>query len=198
MQCESCIKFDKVTLYYNSKYKDCWLKRGNLEGAPASFGKYDPVLEQAAFQWQINDFERLRKLDCKCKKKSHKGNGTYSGPFAFTLTKSPHDPQTVDDMIAAVKKVMSQRSCPVARYAWYLEYKENNTHPHIHGMYETITKGRIEKKHWERAWTLWDEKDKKGLGFRGGYHRPVRHEECYDDYIKKDGGIGDSFVPQII
>lgn len=128
--------------------------------------------------------------------KTHTGNGTYSGPFAFTLTKSPKDALSVGDMLTAVRKIMSQKSCPVARYAWYYEEKgrdENGDpiHPHIHGMYETETGGRIEKKHWKRAWPIWDIDVPIGAGHRGGYHRPVRSNEAYSDYIKKDGGMSE-------
>lgn len=130
---------------------------------------------------------------CPLLKKTHQGNGAYQGAFAFTLTKSPDDPLTEFDMIKAVRKIMSQKSCPVKKYAWYLEYKEDNTHPHIHGMYETETQGRIERKHWKRAWPIWDEAHKLGAGFRGGYHRPVRSEEAYSDYIKKDAGKSESY-----
>lgn len=121
----------------------------------------------------------------------HSGNGAPQGAFAFTLTKSPADDLTEKDMIEAVRKIMKQKSCPVVRYAWYLEYgdKENKTHPHIHGMYETESGGVIEKKHWKRAWKIWDPAVKLGAGFRGGYHRPVRLEENYSDYIKKDMGL---------
>lgn len=119
------------------------------------------------------------------------GNGAPKGAFAFTLTKSPADDLTEQDMIDAVRKIMKQKSCPVRRYAWYLEYgdKENKTHPHIHGMYETESGGVIEKKHWTRAWKIWDPTTRLGAGFRGGYHRPVRSEENYSDYIKKDMGL---------
>lgn len=123
--------------------------------------------------------------------KTHSGNGLYQGAFAFTLTKSPDDDLTEEDMIKAAEKIMNQQSCPVEKYAWYLEYgdPELKAHPHIHGMYETTTKGRIERKHFKRAWPIWDEKTPLGRGFRGGYHRPVRAEEGYSDYIKKQGGI---------
>jgi len=129
------------------------------------------------------------------RKKTHQGNGTHQGAFAFTLTKSPDDQLTEFDMIKAVRKVMSQKSCPVSRYAWYLEYgdPEEKTHPHIHGLYETQTQGRIEAKHFKRAWPIWDEKHKLGHGFRGGYHRPVRTEEGYEQYIKKDAGKNEWF-----
>lgn len=121
------------------------------------------------------------------------GNGAPQGAFAFTLTKSPNDELTEADMVRAVRKVMNQKSCVVKRYAWYLEYgnKETKEHPHIHGMYETESGGVIEKKHWQRAWKIWDPAIKLGAGFRGGYHRPVRSEENYDDYIAKDGGLGE-------
>lgn len=128
--------------------------------------------------------------------KSHIGNGAPKGAFAFTLTKSPADDLTEDDMIIAVRKLMAQKSCPVHKYAWYLEYGEPETrsHPHIHGMYETFTEGRIEAKHFKRAWSIWDEKQKHGFGFRGGYHRPVRTDEGYSNYIAKDNGLNDTNI----
>lgn len=130
--------------------------------------------------------------------KSHKGNGAYQGQFAFTITASPNDNLTKEDMLTAVKKLMAQKSCPVKYYAWYLEYgdMENQTHPHIHGMYETESQGRIEAKHFKRVWKIWDEKQRLGQGFRGGYHRPVRDKEAYSDYIKKYDLEHDSFLPQ--
>lgn len=129
---------------------------------------------------------------------THSGNGAYQGQFAFTLTMSPNDGLTEFDMIKAVRKIMSQKSCPVKEYAWYLEYgdEETQAHPHIHGMYETTTQGRIEAKHFKRAWKIWDEKTKMGKGFRGGYHRPVRSSEHYTDYIKKDGGKSEHFTAE--
>lgn len=118
---------------------------------------------------------------------SHEGNGKHIGAWAFTLTKSPSDSLTEEDMIKAVTKVMNQQSIPAKKFAWYLEYgdEEKRTHPHIHGMYETENGGMIETKHWKRAWNIWNPKQKLGQGFRGGYHRPVRTEEGYDDYIQK-------------
>lgn len=130
---------------------------------------------------------------------SHPGNGAHMGPFAFTLTMSPNDNLTVDDMIAAARKLMSQKSCPVAVYAWFLEYgdEEAMTHPHIHGMYETVSKGRIEAKHFKRAWPIWDEKVRMGFGFRGGYHKPVRDGVLYSNYISKQGRISEAYPPLI-
>lgn len=125
-------------------------------------------------------------------KHKHKGNGTYKGAFAFTLTASDKDGYDEFDMIKAARRIMSQQSCPVFKYAWYLEYGKENNRPHIHGMYETNDGGRIEAKHFKRAWPIWDEKKPLGAGFRGGYHRPVRSEEAYTDYIKKDKGKSES------
>lgn len=92
---------------------------------------------------------------------------------------------------------MAQKSCPVKFHAWHVEYRDNSamTGYHIHGMYETESGGRIEAKHWKRAWPIWDEKTKLGQGFRGGYHRPVELEEAYVKYIKKDDGFGESKLP---
>lgn len=136
---------------------------------------------------------------CKkyAKSRTHRGNGKHQGAWAFTLTKSPSDPYSIGDMLIAVRKVMSQKSDPVKSYAWYYEDKgkdENGDpiHPHIHGMYETEDGGRIERKHFKRAWPIWDENKPCGAGFRGGYHRPVKVEEAYSDYIKKDAGMHES------
>lgn len=131
------------------------------------------------------------------KNTSHVGNGKPVGPFAFTLTKSPKDSLTVGDMLIAVRKILGQRTKPVLRYAWYYEDKgrhENGDpiHPHIHGMYETEDGGRIPARQFERAWKIWDETKPLGAGFVGGYHRVVKHDEAYSDYIKKDGGMGET------
>jgi len=161
---------------------------------------------------QVWDDETVRSyvkhLDTDCvnahlrvqkKPKHHTGNGTYRGAFAFTITKGPNDALTVGDMLKAARKLMAQTSCPVVKYAWFYEDKGRDAngdpiHPHIHGMYETVTGGRIEAKHFKRAWSIWDESPKArlGSGFRGGYHAAVKSEESYKDYIKKDGGMGES------
>jgi len=158
-----------------------------------------PVASMATYTIKaqyIDDW--CKHLDVHYKKNERRGNGTPSGAFAFTITKSPKDPYTVGDMLTAVRKVMTQKSCPVIKYAWYYEEKgrdENGDpiHPHIHGMYETATGGRIETKHFKRAWAIWEPTKPMGAGFRGGYHRSVRSEERYSDYIKKDGGMSESF-----
>jgi len=134
---------------------------------------------------------------CTCPIKAKAGNGAYKGPFAFTLTKSPKDPLTVGDMLTAVRKVMTQKSIPVVKYAWFYEDKgrdENGDaiHPHIHGMYETADGKRIETKYWKRYWNIWDPNVPIGAGFRGGYMRPVRSDEKYSAYIRKDGGMSES------
>lgn len=141
----------------------------------------------------LKHFERYPK-----KNTSHEGNGAYLGPFAFTLTMSPKWGLTVSDLVVAANKVMSQQSCKVKKFAWYYEDKGrdeigNPKNPHIHGMYETFTGKRIEIKHFKRAWPKWDEDAHQGAGFKGGYHRPVKDNEAYSDYIKKDGGMSASF-----
>lgn len=143
--------------------------------------------------------EWQRHLDSKHSRKPRTGNGTYQGAWAFTLTMSPKDGLSVGDMLTAVRKVMKQKSNPVKSYAWYYEDKGRDDngdpiHPHIHGIYETVTGGRVEAKHFKRAWSIWDERKPFGAGFRGGYHRPVRSEERYDDYIKKGGGMGECLM----
>lgn len=152
-----------------------------------------------AHMWECHQDRLSEYMKDVCKKSydkyhglSHSGNGKYKGSFAFTLTKSPEDDLSEEDMLEAVRKIMSQTSCPVKKYAWYLEYKENGSHPHIHGVYETESGGRIEAKYFKRYWPIWDEKLSLGHGFRGGYHRPVRNDENYAQYISKDGGLSES------
>lgn len=127
------------------------------------------------------------------------GNGLYQGAFAFTLTKSPKDPLTVGDMLIAVRKILAQKSQPVKQFAWYYEDKGRDLngdaiHPHVHGMYETTDGKRIETKHFKRAWKIWDPSKPLGQGFQGGYHRPIKFDEAYNQYIKKDGGMSESLI----
>lgn len=155
-----------------------------------------PEYDGSSIRIQTDLLRMLEKYKCP-KKKTHVGNGKPQGEFAFTLTKSDKDPITVGDMLTAVRKIMTQKSCPVIKYAWYYEEKGRDgngdpIHPHIHGIYETEGGGRIESKHFKRAWSIWDEKKPMGQGFRGGYHRPVKQNESYRDYIEKDGGMSES------
>lgn len=123
----------------------------------------------------------------KSKKYSHKGNGVPKGSWAGTLTMSPNDSLNEEDMVDAIKKIMKQKTCPVEKYAWYLEYTENGL-PHIHFIYRTPTGGRIHQKVFKRIWKIWDENQSVGAGHRGGYHRLVHSEDEYLKYIGKDNG----------
>jgi len=118
---------------------------------------------------------------------SHKGNGTPTGLFAGTLTMSPDDKYNEEDMVHAIKKIMSQKTCPVKKYAWYVEYTANGL-PHIHFIYEAESSGRIHRKVFKRYWKIWDEEETVGRGHRGGYHKHVQSETAYLEYIGKDGG----------
>lgn len=119
---------------------------------------------------------------------SHEGNGKPKGLFAFTLTFSPTDGKNVEDLKHAAEMILNQKTCPVKRYMWYLETKENGQHPHIHGIYETDTGGQIYTKVFKRYWSIWDPKTKLGAGFRGGYHKSVDFSIAYGEYLSKDGG----------
>jgi len=174
------------------QYETCELCKNFIET-----GFTDGISRRNCPQQALEDFEFFLRHSKTHDKKPHQGNGAPSGAFAFTLTKSPNDPLSVGDMLTAVRKVMAQKSCPVIKYAWYYEEKGRDDngdaiHPHIHGMYETESGGKIEKKHWKRAWSIWDPEKPQGAGFRGGYHRPVRADEAYTNYIKKDGGMSES------
>lgn len=137
-------------------------------------------------QWDIA--LRAWRNSCPAQKvtTTHKGNGTHKGIWAGTLTVSPKDVITAEDMVTAIKKLMRQKSCPVKRYVWYLEYTTAGL-PHIHFMYETQSGGRIERKHFKRIWKIWDEDIKCGAGHRGGYMRACHSETEYLAYCKKDG-----------
>jgi len=174
--------------------KVCLVLNKSIEQWTADEAKWKTTTDQHYWNWHMNELIQTQKNHkYKCKK-THKGNGVYKGAYAFTLTKSPKDELTQEQMILAAHKIMQQKSCPVKKYAFYLE-KAGEEHCHIHGMYETFTEGRIEAKHFKRAWPIWDEKKSLGAGFRGGYHRPIRAEEAYSEYIAKDGGYCASNIP---
>lgn len=122
----------------------------------------------------------------------HVGNGKPKGMFAFTITASDSDGKNKYDMMDAVRKIMKQKTCPVEKYIWYLEEKEDGRHPHIHGVYRTANNGQIHTKVFKRYWPIWDPEVKLGAGFRGGYHKPVDSELSYVEYIEKDEGIHES------
>lgn len=141
-----------------------------------------------------SDFERIYKMIFKAYracpihglKNEHKGNGKPKGVWAGTLTISTDDDITQEDMIVSIKKIFTQKTCPVKRYIWYLEYTAKNV-PHIHFIYECETGGRIHQKVFKRYHKIWDESTKIGKGFRGGYHRLCESELAYKEYIAKDG-----------
>lgn len=163
--CEACLRFDK---YLSHPAGPNW--QGERE------------FDRAFAEWKRTCPTRASKRG------QHKGNGTHNGLFAGTLTMPPDSGLTKEDMIAAMRKILQQRSCPVSKYAWYLERTEQGT-PHIHFIYRTVKGGRIEKKHFQRAWALWDESVRMGAGHQGGYHRPVLEEDGYLKYISKGGGV---------
>jgi len=151
-----------------------------------------------------HDFDRLYKRandmwkrTCpeQHKTTTHKGNGAPNGLFAGTLTMSPEWGKTEEDIVTAINKIFAQKTCPVKKYAWYLEQTENGT-PHIHFIYETESGGRIHQKVFKRYWE-WDESAKCGKGHKGGYHSPVKSEVAYQEYIAKDSGRHDvkGFLP---
>lgn len=117
----------------------------------------------------------------------HIGNGKPNGIFAGTLTMSPKDALNENDMLHAINKIMIQKTVPVEKYAWYLEYTDANV-PHIHFIYRTTSGGRIHQKIFKRYWKIWDESQQCGKGHRGGYHKVVESETAYTEYIEKDGG----------
>jgi len=140
-----------------------------------------------------NDFEKLfrlimnayRKCPTHGSKDGRVGNGKPKGVFAGTLTKSTADEVSEDEMVKAIQKILTQQTCPVRKYAWYVEYTQNGT-PHIHFIYETEGGGRIHQKVFKRYWKMWDESIKCGFGFRGGFHKPCASEIAYTEYIQKE------------
>lgn len=199
MACPECTSLHEACVQYNEKYSRLFVAYERKAANNRLENPFGQSLHPPNYEGMGAQKALVEHID-KCNfHKKHNGNGTYSGPFAFTLTKSPKDDLTVGDMLKAVEKVLTQKSCPVAQYSWYLEYKGVDEdglpiHPHIHGMYETHSQGRIEAKHFKRAWPIWKESERQGQGFRGGYHRPIKAEESYKDYIAKDGGIGKSLI----
>lgn len=135
----------------------------------------------------------FRRILAKCEdehqilKGHHTGNGKPKGVFAGTLTMSPKWETNEEELVAAIKKIMRQKTCPVKRYVWYLEYTEDNV-PHIHFIYETDTGGRITQQTFKRQWKYWDESTPVGRGHVGGYHKHCSKEDDYLVYIAKHNG----------
>lgn len=150
--------------------------------------EYDKYRDEAVARWNRDCPLRAARRAAMPKPKHHTGNGAPKGTWAGTLTMAPTDPTNEAEMITAIQKIMSQRTCPVQKYAWYLEYTENAM-PHIHFIYQTPGGGRIHQKVFKRLWPIWDEATNVGRGHRGGYHRIVHDTEAYLTYIKKDGGV---------
>jgi len=124
------------------------------------------------------------------KKFSHKGNGKPRGLWVGTLTMAPTDPINEEIMITAMRKIFAQKTSPVQKYAWYLEYTANGL-PHIHFIYKTANGGRILQKVFNRIYPTWKEDEAVGNGHRGGYHALCHNDDAYLKYIAKDGGRHD-------
>lgn len=147
--------------------------------------KYDKLQRQ--YREYVNTHCPMMIAKQSLKPKHHKGNGKFKGIWVGTLTMSTADPTNEEEMVCAIKKIFNQRTCPVEKYAWYLEYTDAGT-PHIHFCYQTPDGGRIHNKVFKRAWPFWNETVKCGAGHRGGYHAPCADEEGYLKYIAKDKG----------
>lgn len=168
-----------------------WMEtEGDFELLKASDRNFKSVYASVMKRWTENCLTLGPKL-----KRTHRGNGAPKGMFAGTLTVSSHDPYNEEDMIQAIRKVFKgQKTCPVKKFSWYLEYTEANL-PHIHFIYETPHGGRIPTKLFKRAWPIWDERVPLGAGHRGGYHKVVADEEGYLKYISKDKGRHETVWP---
>lgn len=147
--------------------------------------------QQFEIEWN-KSVKRWKQLCPMFLKHTHIGNGKHNGLFAGTLTMSNKDQTNELEMVSAMRKIFSQKTCPVKKYAWYVEYTENGL-PHIHFIYETDTGGRIHQKVFKRYWKIWDESVRCGKGHRGGYHNNVLSPTAYKEYIEKDGGLHHEF-----
>jgi len=119
--------------------------------------------------------------------KHHEGNGKFLGDWTGTLNQSTNDPYNEEEMVSAMKKIFAQKTCPVEKYKWHVEYGENGL-SHIHFLYRRAGGERIYGKIFKRYWKIWDEKKPLGKGHRGGYHAPVKSGIAYKEYMEKDGG----------
>jgi len=126
------------------------------------------------------------------KVKHHTGNGAPKGKFAGTLTMGHDTPESEETMVVAIKKIFNQQTCIVKECKWYVELTKAGL-PHVHFMYETVSGGRIHAKIFMRYWKLWNEGIRHGNGFQGGYHKPVKSDIAYDEYIAKDNGRSGGF-----
>lgn len=174
-KCEAC---------YNYHHFDHEMQYAAVGSEPDA--KIQRMVHKSFLEW-------IAKCPCNAhiKRVHHKGNGRPKGLWAGTLTMSPTDPYNEEDMVQAIRKLFKQATCPVEKYAWYVERTENDI-PHIHFIYRTPDGGRIHAKVFKRVWRLWNEDIKLGAGHKGGYHRLVSDEDAYLKYIAKDNGRHDS------
>lgn len=168
--CEECVMINSMCI----TFADDWHNKAKYEKWFDLYLRHDPKTHITAPP-----------------KKTHRGNGKPEGLFAGTLTMSPSDTTDEVQMIQAIKKIFNQQTCPVKKWAWYVEYTDAGL-PHIHFCYETETGGRIHQKVFKRYWKTWNESERMGKGFRGGYHKNCDSETAYLEYIAKDGGKHDS------
>lgn len=153
---------------------------------------FDRLWGEAMKRWNRTCPARIERLSTNKGGRPH-----HKGLHAGTLTQPPGAETTEEDMVVAMKKIFSQRTCPVKRYAWYVEYTQNGT-PHIHFIYEAESGGRIHAKVFKRYWKLWDESKRQGAGFQGGFHKEVISEIAYTEYISKDSGRSENKWDDIV
>lgn len=179
VNCTKCVEYDMLLLEYCS------------DSSFSGRKEYDKLMNRMIEHYKYEDavgYKGEPPHTAMPRPGTHEGNGKPKGLFAFTLTFSPTDGKNEYDLTHAVERIMNQETCPVKRYSWYLEKKQDGNHPHIHGVYETHSGGQIYTKVFKRYWSIWDPKTKLGAGFRGGYHKPVDLAVAYKEYISKDEG----------
>lgn len=172
--------------YKASKCDECNIISEQMRKYVDERTSYDRQQFKAWFDMYIRH-DPVTHITAPLPSRHHEGNGKPNGIFAGTLTMAPTDPTNENEMVIAIKKIMNQQTCPVEKYAWYVEYTKNDL-PHIHFIYQTPSGNRIHQKVFKRYWKTWDEKQRCGTGHRGGYHKLVKSETAYLEYIEKESG----------
>ena len=140
------------------------------------------------------------------KKKNQHLKSNPNSEYAFSLTQPPDyagdkSGRTIQECAEYLfKSGRTSKGDKIIKGAYVTELTQAGVE-HVHGVYQTETGNQIQDKYFARAWSLWNKSIRMGAGHQGGYHRLVRHSECYEDYISKEGVVikcvGDSTATSI-
>lgn len=111
------------------------------------------------------------------------------GAMAFTLTYSTNwgwsDSEAREHMRTALSRIQHYYKNELLAFYAVGEVGKNGL-SHVHGMYHLVGNRRVTTKNWKRAYPKWNPKVRVGMGYQGGYERPIADITNYQPYIEED------------